>query len=150
MKYRSYTLCSGDTHCLPSWFSYPLLSDSIREDWWKSRRTNGQTDGGRRMKRDKGQSKRERVTNPTRGTEVLIPRSTRPLLFQAKTQAGAHICHAHASYLIGKCANIVPPFRLFLPTFYHFFLFLFFYLVFRCALFYFDSFSTCRPASISK
>lgn len=77
------------------------------------------------MKRDKGQSKRERVTNPTRGTEVLISRSMRPLLFQAKTQAGAHICHAHASYFIGKCANIVPPFRLFLPSFLSFLPFLF-------------------------
>lgn len=30
-----------------------------------------------------------------------------PLLFQAKTRGDARLCHAHASYFIGKCANTV-------------------------------------------
>ena len=77
---------------------------------------------GTKIKRDKGESKRERVTNPTRGTEVLIPRSMHPLLFQAKTQADACLCHAYASYFIGKCVNTMLPSLSVLSSFFYIFI----------------------------
>lgn len=77
---------------------------------------------GTKIKRDKGESKRERVTNPTRGTEVLIPRSMHPLLFQAKTQVDACLCHAYASYFIGKCVNTMLPSLSVLSSFFYIFI----------------------------
>lgn len=101
MKYWPYVV-REDEPCLPSWFSYrlPAARSGARLVEVAVERTNSRED------EDGGSSKRDE-SRTIRGSQVLIPRTCAPLLFQAKTRGDARLCHAHASYFIGKCANTV-------------------------------------------